>query len=149
MRLKYETGIATLIQFFTISLLSFVGNLGSIISTCRSKDGECVGNALPSMILFILTAGWFGLIWVVGFTAQDSRKKRLAQLLIAAEGVTILGSIAVLKFHAGIIGLAGSLFNIGLSLWIILLAYRLMKSRGGRIVVKQRARKHKTPTIGL
>src|SRR4051794_7575424 len=90
MKLTYETGTATLIQFIALGMLNIVNGLESIITTCRHESGDCVGNILTSIIFYILTVLWFGIVTVIGYTAQERRSKRLAQLLIAAEAIIAL-----------------------------------------------------------
>ena len=75
---KYETAVITLVQFIVLSLLGIANGLNSIVTTCHQNDGDCVSNTIVSLIFFLLTAGWFAFIWVLGYTAQDRRSRRLA-----------------------------------------------------------------------
>ncbi len=145
MRLKYETGIATLIQFVTLSGLNIATGIDSVIGGCRAKNTDCLSNTLLSLVFYLLIASWFGAVWFLGFTAQQLRSKRLAQLLICAE-LTILAvatfSIKLnLTNHDSLLSLVTSLIDVGLALWVILLAYRLMRVGGGRIPARQRRRR--------
>lgn len=145
MKLRYETAIATLVQFITLTLLGIPNALVSIISTCRSHGSDCVSNLLVSLIFFLLTAAWFGFVWVLGYAAQERRSKRLARLLIAAEGLIILVALFNAKHHTNWLGLVTSLVDVFLAVWIIILAYRLSKANGGRIVSRTpraRQRRH-------
>lgn len=146
MKLKYETAVATLIQFILLSFLGIANGMNSVISTCRHQSSDCVSNIIVSIIFFILTACWFGLIWVIGYTAQDRRSKRLAQLLICAEAFIALIAFFNAKHHTDALSLLTSVVDLGLAIWIITLAFRLMRARGGRVVTKQRARQRKRPT---
>jgi purine-cytosine permease-like protein len=143
MKLTYETGTATLIQFIVLSLLNIVSALVSIITTCRHEGGNCTGNLLTSIIFYIMVVGWFGLVTVIGYAALDRRSKRLAQLLIITEVVIALVALFNIKlnlrYHSGWLSLFTSLADLILAVWIITLAYRLMKAGGGR-VVRQRQR---------
>jgi hypothetical protein len=145
MRLTYETATATLIQFIVLGLLNIANGLDSIVTTCHHTGGDCVGNIFSSLIFYILTVGWFGMVLVVGYAAQESRSKRLAQLLIAAEG--LIGLVALfniklnLAYHSGFLSLGTSVVDLLLAIWIITLAYRLMRAGGKRITPRQRSRK--------
>lgn len=143
MKLKYETGIATLIQFVTLSILNILNGVESIVTTCRQNDGDCVSNTLVSMIFFILVAGFFACIWALGYLAQERRSKRLAQLLIAAEALIAMVAYFNVQHHNNALNLFTSIVDIGLAIWIITLAFRLMRSKGGRVVSKQRTRQRK------
>ncbi len=145
MRLKYETGILTFIQFVTLSLLGIVNGLNSIITTCvhQSTSNDCVSNMLVSIIFFILTTIWFALIWVLGYQAQERRSRRLAQLLIAMEAFIALIAFFNAKHHSDLLSLFTSLLDLVLAVWIIVLAVRLMRAKGGRVVSRQRPRQRR------
>lgn len=134
MRLRYETGTATLLQFAVVTILAFINQIVSIISTCVKHDGDCVSNSLVSLILVILVAIWFGFISALGYAAQDKRSKRLAQFLIGAEALNVLISLFNAKHYPNVLGLITSLIDLAFAAWIIVLAWRLMKANGGRIV---------------
>jgi hypothetical protein len=134
MRLRYETGIATLIQFAVVTILAFINQFASIVSTCLKHDGDCVSNSLVSLILVILVAIWLGFISALGYAAQDKRSKRLAQFLIGAEGMNALISLFNAKHFPNALGLITSLIDLTLAVWVIVLAWRLMRANGGRIV---------------
>jgi hypothetical protein len=141
MKLKYETAIATLIQFVTLTILNVGTGVDSIVSTCRSSHSDCVSNMLVSLIFFLLTAAWFGFVWVLGYAAQDRRSKRLAQVLILVECLIAIVALFNAKHHNDLLSLATSLVDIALAIWVIVLAFRLMRADGGRIVAKSRPRK--------
>jgi hypothetical protein len=144
MKLTYQTGVATLIQFIVLGLLNIANGLDSIISTCHHAGGDCVGNIFSSLIFYILAVSWFGIVWIIGYAAQERRSKRLAQLLIAAEGlISLIAYFNVkldLKYHNGLLSLFTSLVDLAMAIWIITLAFRLMRAGTGRVVTKQRAR---------
>ena len=144
MKLTYQTAVATLIQFITLSFLGIANALDSIITTCIHQKSECVSNLIVSIIFFILTAAWFGLVWLLGYAAQERRSKRLAQLLICAEGFIALIAFFNAHHHTDILGLLTSLVDLLLAGWIIVLAFRLMRSNGGRVVARSRARRRPT-----
>lgn len=145
MKFTYKTATATLVQFIALGLLNLVNGLDSIVTTCHHPGGDCVGNILSSVIFYIFITGWFCLIVVLGFLAQERRGKRLAQLLIVAEASVVLVALfnikLSLRYFSGVLSLATSLVDIALAIWIITLAYRLMKADGRRITPKSRARR--------
>jgi hypothetical protein len=147
MKLTYETGTATLIQFIVLSLLNIAATLTSIVTTCHHQGANCVGNLLSSIVFYILVVVWFGTVTILGFAAQQKRSRRLAQLLIAAEGLIGLVALFNLKlglhYHNGYLSLITSAADLLLSVWIITLAFRLMKAGGGRVVVSRARRRPK------
>lgn len=140
MKLTYETGIATLIQFITLSLLNIATGTNSVVTTCRHSGGDCVSNLIVSMIFFILVAGWFAAVWLLGYMAQERRSRRLAQLLIAAEAFIALIALFNAKHRTDALSLVTSLIDLILAIWIITLAFRLMRAGGGRVVTGTRTR---------
>lgn len=146
MKLKYETAVATLIQFVVLTFLNIATGLTSVVSTCRSDSSSCVSNLLVSLIFFLLISVWFGFIWILGYAAQDRRSKHLARLLIAAEALIALVALFSVRHHNSGLSLATSLIDLALALWVITLAYRLSKADGGRIMTKSRGRQRR-PTI--
>jgi hypothetical protein len=147
MRLTYETAIATLIQFIVLSFLNIATGLNSVVTTCHSGN-DCVSNLVVSIIFYLLATAWFGCVWILGYAAQERRSKRLAQLLIAAEAFIALIAFFNAKHHTDTLSLITSITDLLLAIWIITLAYRLMKAGGGRVVARggQRARKRRPPT---
>jgi hypothetical protein len=144
MRLKYQTGTATLIQLIVLGLLNIATGLQSIITTCRHDGVNCVSNTLTSAIFYIMTVSWFAILVVLGAGAQEKRSKRLAQLLIAAEGLTGLVALFNIKLNihypSGFLSPFTSLADLVLSVWVITLAWRLMRAGSGRVVTHQRPR---------
>lgn len=143
MKLTYQTGVATLIQFITLSFLGIANGANSVVTTCRHDGTNCVSNLIVSLIFFILTAAWFGVVWILGYTAQERRSRRLAQLLIAAEAFIALIALFNAKHHTDILSLVTSLFDLVLAIWIISLAIRLMRTGSARVVTKRRSRQRK------
>lgn len=146
MRLKYETAVATLIQFILLSFLGIANGLNSIVTTCHRDGTDCISNLIVSIIFFIITAVWFGFIWILGYTAQERRSRRLAQLLIAAEVAIAMVAYFNARHHTDWLSLATSIIDLILAVWIITLAWRLMRSGGARIVSKQRPRQRRRRT---
>jgi hypothetical protein len=143
----YETGIGTLIQFIALSLLNLATGAHSVITTCTKDGSNCISNLIVSMILYMLVVAWFAFVWVLGYAAQDRRSRRLAQILIAAEGCIALIALFNLKHHnqGDYLSLVTSIIDLILAVWIVWLAWHLMKARGGRVVSTQRARRRPTP----
>lgn len=141
MKLKYQTAIATFIQFVTLTLLNVGTGAVSVVSTCHSHPRNCVTNLTASLIYFILLAMWLGCVWILGYLAQDRRSKRLAQTLIAAEAAIAVVALFNAQRRTDPLSLLTSLIDFCLSIWVVVLAYRLIKSGGGRIVSRQPPRK--------
>ncbi|MEO8105421.1 MAG: hypothetical protein ABI602_03740 [Candidatus Saccharibacteria bacterium] len=143
MKLKYETAVATLVQFVLLTFLNIATGLSSVVSECHKDSTNCVSNLLVSLIFFLLISLWFGFIWILGFAAQDRRSKRLARVLIAAEVFIALIAVFNAKHHTNVLGLITSLIDLALALWVITLAYRLSRADGGRIMSKPRTRQRR------
>jgi hypothetical protein len=146
MKLTYETGIATVIQFIVLSLLNIANTVNSIISTCQhSASTDCLTNMLSSVIFYLLLVFWFALMAGLGYSAQSKRSKKLCRFLIAAEAATFL--VAAYNVKLGIksnpnaLSLFTSLIDLIFCAWVMTLAYRLMKA-GPRRVSKHRVREH-------
>jgi hypothetical protein len=151
-KLTYQTGIGTLIQFILLSFLTLGSQVVSVVTTCTSDGGNCIGNLLTSVIFYILVAVVFGSIWLIGLWAQDQRSKRLALLLLGIEGMIALVSLFSLKLslhdHKNVFGLIASFSIFLMACWIMLLAYRLMKAEGRRVAAGgRRRRRHPTPEL--
>ena len=149
MKLTYETGTATFIQFGVLSILNIATGLNSIISTCSTDKNSCVSNTLVSVVFYILVVGWFGFVSALGYMAQQKRSKRLAQLLICAELLISMVAFFNAHHHNDIFTLLTSIVDLFLAAWVIYLSFKLMRSRGGRIVAKQPARNRKSPAPKL
>jgi hypothetical protein len=148
MRLTYETGTATLVQFIVLGLLNIADALQSIIATCTHSGGDCVSNLLSSIIFYFLIVIWFGIILMIGFGAQQSRNKRLAVMLILAELAVVVVAAYNIKldhfgFHNGILSFVTSIIDIILCGWVIKIAFHLITAKGGRVVKRQRRSRSK------
>lgn len=130
MKFRYGTGFATLVQFILLSLLGIANGLNSIVTTCHNTGRDCVSNLIVSLIFFIITVAWFAFIWILGYTAQERRSKRLAQLLIAAEVLIAMVAYFNARHHTDALSLVTSLIDLALALWIIILAILLIRSIG-------------------
>ncbi|MDL2363573.1 MAG: hypothetical protein QFB86_04305, partial [Patescibacteria group bacterium] len=146
MKLKYETGIATFVQFVLVSFLNIIINISSIVSGCAKNGGDCVWQAFASSVFILLIVVWFGGIWLLGYTAQKRRSRRLAQLLIMAEfSVFIIAGFNARHGH-GFLNRLTSFIDVAFALLVIYLAFRLMRAKGGRIVSSSRSRRRRKPT---
>jgi sugar phosphate permease len=145
MKLTYQTGIATLIQFILLSFLTLFSQVGSVVSTCRTDSNNCMGNLITSIVFYIVVAVVFGGIWLIGLAAQNLRSKRLALLLIGIEGLTALIALFSVKLSLNsknIFSITASFVIAVLAVWTISLAFRLMRSEGKRIAHGTRRRHH-------
>lgn len=150
MSLKYETGIATLIQFITISLLNVINGVGSIVTDCSRNGADCVWNTFATFVYILLIVSWFGGLWVLGYATQDRRSRRLAQLLILGETAVVVISLFNAKHGHGTFNRIISLTDLALALYVAALAFRLMRAKGGRVVSSTRARRRRNrPTADL
>ncbi len=148
MRLNYHTGIATLVQFVVMTLLFLISGIESVASGCTRQGGDCIDSVFVSVVFFILAALWFGAIWVLGFAAQDKRSHRLAYILIAVELLVIMVATFNARNHTNTLSLLTSLIDIALAVWVIVLAYKLSRSKGGRIMAGGRKRRSRnTPQL--
>lgn len=141
MTIKYQTGVTTLAQFLTMTFLNLISMLASSIHSCVKSGSECVGDVTINLLYFLVLAAWFGFIWVLGYSAQDRRSKRIAQVLILAEGIIFLAALLDAKHFPNVLGLLTSLLDMFFAVWTITLAWRLIKSGGARVVASTRPRK--------
>lgn len=150
MKLTYETGIATLIQFVTISVLNIATQITATVNACTTKGGQsCTTGSFTSILYYMLIVAWFGIIWALGYQTQQRRSRRLSVLLIAVEFGVFVIAYHNARAHKDMIGLITSLVDIGFAIWVSWLAFRLFRARGGRIVASERARRRKRPATDL
>lgn len=133
LRLTHETGVATLLQFIVLGLLNIIGTVNSTVAACRDGGGGCLVEIFVSSILFLLMMSYFAFVCLLGYMAQERRSRRFSQLLIGAESLIALVALASLKFPTDALGQITSLVALVSALWIIMMAYRVMKSGGKRI----------------
>jgi|ERR1017187_25743 ABC-type dipeptide/oligopeptide/nickel transport system permease subunit len=144
MRLRYETGVATLVQFIVTILLTFITTVISIIGSCTGGvNAQCVSNTLVSLILIFLIIFALGFLLVLGYAAQERRSSRLAKLLIVAEFFAAFAYIYDARQTPSGLERFTNLISCILAVWVIVLAWRLARAKGGR-VVKIRARRRST-----
>ena len=135
MRYRFQTGLGTLIQLLAISLLSLLDTIINIVSTCHSSSNQCVSNAIPTLIFFIMTVGWFVILAGLGFFVQKKRDRRLTFILLCMEGLTFLVSgYFNLPRASGINSKVTSFIDAALSLWVIFMALNIFIYKNRRIV---------------
>lgn len=141
MKLTYQTASATLIQFLIMTVLGMINCISSIITTCNSHSSSCSSNMISSIVLFILSVGWFGLILAFGYFAQKLRSHRFAAFLIFTELITVVvaGHFNFPR-ESGLLTKSTSLFDVLIGLVVIYLAIQVLLARGHRIVKKRRRR---------
>ncbi len=136
-----------MIQFVIIALLNFVGAVINIVVECHdaSSGYECASSAAIDMVYVILLAGWFGFIWVLAYAAQQRRDHRLAAILMGAEAMVLVVSLFNAKHYPNLLGLITSLVDAAFAVWIIFLAFRLIRAKGGRIRTSTSSRPRRRP----
>jgi ABC-type dipeptide/oligopeptide/nickel transport system permease subunit len=145
MRLRYETGIGTMVQFIVTSSLSFLNTIISIVAGCTSGvNGACISNTLVSLVLIILIIFALGFLLVLGYAAQERRSSRLAKFLIASEIIAAFIFLYDTQHATNILERLTNLISCLLSIWVIILAWRLSRAKGGRVV---KLRNRRRPTI--
>jgi len=138
MWLRYETSIATLVQFVVGTALTFLTGLASIISGCRTSTGaDCVGNTFVSLLLIIMVVVGYGFLLGVGYFAQDKRSSKLALLLIGSEAVAALIFLFDARQAPGLIDKFTNGLSFLIALWVAYIAFNLYRARGARIVRKR------------
>jgi hypothetical protein len=108
---------------------------------------------IPSILLYILIAIWFGIVWLIGYTAQERRTRGWVALLIAAEFAIAMVALFSIKHHSDWLSAATSTIDLIFAVWVIVLALNLFRSGGGRVVAHgrgaQRRRRRHPPTTDL
>lgn len=142
MKLRYETSITTFIQLVVVSLFIIASGVIDTLKECQEHGASsCVASSFLWIVILFLVGGFFVSVCAIGYLAQTKRSRRLAKLLIVAEAGIALVSFKLLTTPSSWLGGIGSLIIFGLALWTIVLAYRLVKAKGGRVVVKSRIQK--------
>ena len=135
MRIRYETGTATLIQFIVGAGLSFLNGVISVVSGCTgSGSADCVSNAFVSLVLIMMTIVAYVFLLALGYVAQERRSVRLAYLLIASELIAALVSIFDARQSASVVDKFTNFISFVAAVWVIYVAWRLARAKGGRIV---------------
>ncbi len=135
---KHQLANIALVQFILMCFLGLANGAYSIGSTCSQHD-DCLSNAVVSIVYWLLIAVWFGFLWILAYTAQERRSKKLIWLLIGGQAMVALISSFNARHHPDVLGLITSIVDFVLAIWVIILALRLLRAKGGRLVVKQRS----------
>lgn len=144
MKLTYQTGIATLVQLGVMTVLNVINGFHSSIQQCTTSDtNNCVESIILAMLYFMVLTAWFAFLWILGAAAQDRRSRRMAVVLLGAEGLVILVALFNARNHNDILGLITSLTDAALAAWVALLASRIIISGGGRVTASQRSRRRR------
>ncbi len=142
MHLRYETGVATFVQFIIGAGLSFMTGVASIISGCRGASGaDCITNTFVSLILIILTIVAFSFLAGLGYVAQDRRSSRLALALIGFELLAMLIFLFDALHSPDILSKLINFVSFVVALWVLYIAWKLYRAKGARIV-RARRRPH-------
>jgi len=139
MTLRYQTGTATLVQLIIMLLMNFVNGVSSSVSACTSHS-DCISNIVTTALFLIVLAVWLIFLSMLGYTAEDKRSHAIARVLIAGEALVALVTLFDIKHYPNILGLITSIVDFTLAVWVITLAYRLSKAKGGRITSSGRKR---------
>lgn len=143
MKLTYQTGIAALIHLGVITLFNILNGVSSSVQQCTDSGRDCIGNIITSMLYFMVITIWFAALWILAAAAQDRRSRKMAFVLICAEGMVILVSLFNVRHHNDILGLITSLVDAALATWVALLALRLFIAGGGRVTSSGRGRRRR------
>ena len=149
MKLTFETGIATQVQFIIISLLNIATQITSAVTVCHAKKDSCLTSTFSSTGYFMAIVLWFGIIWMIGYMAQQRRSRKLSICLIGAEFLVFIVAISNARHHTDILGLVTSIIDVLLAVWVISLAVRLMVAGKRRIVASERTRRRHRPDTEL
>jgi FtsH-binding integral membrane protein len=141
MTLRYETSITTFIQLVITSLFIIVGGVIETGKECQNGASSCVVSSFLWMVILLFVGGFFVCLTALGYFAQTKRSSRLAKLLIVAELGVALACLMLIRTPSSVLGGIGSFLIFLLSLWTVVLAYRLTKAKGARIVATTRTQK--------
>lgn len=134
MRLRYNTGQATVVQFIVVMLLGFVTNAISLAGSASRDEGSFATDLLLTVFILILQAFWLGFLCVVGFAAQDKRNRSLALLLIGLEGITFMVALFNARHPGNPVALMASLLHMAIAIYVAFMAFNIYRARGKRIV---------------
>jgi hypothetical protein len=82
---------------------------------------------------------------MLGYAAQDQRSHKLARFLMGVEFLVLAVSLFNAKHYPNVLGLVTSLTDAAIAAWIMVLAWRLSRAKGGRITTPaNRPRRRRT-----
>lgn len=132
MTLRYQTATATFVQLAVMTLLVIVGGIMDVAKNCENSS-ECVVNSFLWIIIAFMLAGWYAVLFAIGYFAQEKRSYKLARLLIAGELFTAFISLMLIRNPSSHYSRFGALIALLLAVWVMVLAWRIYKARGSRI----------------
>lgn len=142
MRIRYETSVATLVQFIIGTALTFLTGVAAIIGGCRSSGGaDCVSNTFVSLLFVIMVVAVYGFLLGVGYVAQERRSSRLALLLMGTEAFAALIFLFDARQSPSLIDKITNTISLAIAIWVIFVAFNLYRAKGARIV-RTRQPKH-------
>jgi len=139
MKVRYETSIATLVQFILGTVLTFLNSVVSIVNGCVGGGADCVSNAFVSLLLVILVVTAYGVLLGLGYVAQDRRSSRLALLLIGCEAFAALIFLFDAKQAPGLVDKLTNALSFAVAIWVVFVAFNLYRAKGARIVRRPHA----------
>ena len=107
---------------------------------------------IPSIILFIIITVWFAYIWILGYTVQERRGRKLSALLIGSEFAVAMIALFSVKHHTDWLSFGTSVIDLVLAAWVILLACRVFIAGDSRVVSRRHTggrRRRRPPTADL
>lgn len=132
MTLRYQTATATFVQLAVMTLLVIIGGIMDVAKNCENSS-ECVVNSFLWIIIAFLLAGWYAVLFALGYFAQEKRSYKLARLLIAGELFTAFISLMLIKNPSSFYSGLGAIIALLFAVWVIILAWRIYRARGSRI----------------
>jgi hypothetical protein len=144
MRLHYQTGTASFIQLAAVMFLIVINNVMAFILACTQASSECAITAMFSLIFIIMAGFWFFGLSALGYAAEERRSSKLAYALIVGQLMTIAAAFGFFQHPSNWFGALSALVVMVFSAWVILLAWRLSRAKGGRIVYRPRKRLRQT-----
>lgn len=138
MRIRYETSVATLVQFIIGAILTFLSNAIAIISSCRDNGGaDCISNTFVSLLFIILIVAVYAFLLGLGYVAQEKRSSRLALLLIGCQAFAALVFLFDARQAPGLIDKITNALSFAVAVWVGYVAFNLYRAKGARIVKRQ------------
>lgn len=141
MKLHYQTGTATFIQLAVVVFLIVLNNLVAFIQACTANASNCVVTAFLSMVIIVGAGLWFMALSALGYAAQERRSPRLAKILIGAQLFTAFIALMIVRLPGNWMAGLSAFVTLVVAVWVAVLAYRLSKAKGGRIVQKAQTRR--------
>jgi len=127
MKIRYQTGTATIVQLVVMLLLNFATALQAIITSCVHHD-SCVSGIVINFLFLIVLAVWLMLLAALGYMAENRRSRKFALVLLAGEALVAVVTFFNIRHFPNILGLITSIVDFSMAIWVIILAYRLRKS---------------------